>query len=105
MRTNRNLTTLATALLANPHAHHWAYNLHQHTHIPRNTLNTQLHHLTQQGHLTNHWETPHPPNRPPRHYHQPTPTGITWLTQLITNAHPHHQPNPYTGPPPGTTQP
>ncbi|MET9263797.1 hypothetical protein [Amycolatopsis sp. NPDC004079] len=106
LRTTHTLTTIAHAILTNPTAHHWGYNLHQHTGIPTITIQKTLHRLTQHGHLTATWEHPHKAKtRPPRHYHQPTPTGITWLTQLLTTAKPHHQPTPTTGPPPGTHNP
>lgn len=91
MNTTRDLITIATALLANPHDDHWAYNIHKHTGIPRITIKNTLRKLAQQGHLTAHWETPPPTGRPPRHYHHLTPTGTTHLTTLITNAHPRHK--------------
>ncbi len=85
MRNTKALIAVAMALMENPSARHWGYDLGKRADVRSGVLYPILGRMLAEGWLTDGWEEYEPggKKRPPRRYYRLTPTGVAELGALL----------------------
>src|SRR4051812_6182896 len=88
MRRTRALVTVAAALLEDPTARHWGYELTKRAGVRSGVLYPILTRMLDYGWLEDGWETREEirDKRPPRRYYRLTGAGETALARLVNEA-------------------
>lgn len=88
MRKTKSLLAVAAALLEQPDARHWGYDLGKRAGIRSGVLYPILSRLLEQGWLSDGWEdaTTITDKRPPRRYYELTDSGRVALGELAVSA-------------------
>ena len=88
MRTTRSLVQVAVALLEEPAAKHWGYELSRRADVRSGVLYPMLTRMLNEGWLTDGWEDADAiaEKRPPRRYYELTDFGRAELSGLLTRA-------------------
>jgi PadR family transcriptional regulator, regulatory protein PadR len=87
MRTTHSLVQVAVALLAEPNARHWGYELSRRAGVRSGVLYPMLTRMLEEHWLTDGWEDPtRIQGRPPRRYYELTDEGKRRLGGLLASA-------------------
>ena len=83
-RPNRSVETktLLAALLLQPRAWHYGYELSKGTGLKSGTLYPLLIRLNDQGLLESKWLEPETPGKPPRHAYKLSPSGLAFAREI-----------------------
>ncbi len=76
---------LLIALLRQPHAWHYGYELSKQTGLKSGTLYPLLIRLSEQGLLQSRWQEPERPGKPPRHAYKLTANGLAFARPLAAS--------------------
>ena len=88
MRTTHALVQVAVALIEEPGAKHWGYELSRRSGVRSGVLYPMLTRMLDEGWLTDGWEDPNSvtEKRPPRRYYELTEAGKAELGGLLARA-------------------
>lgn len=86
MRKTHATVQMVKALLDDPDAKHWGYDLRRRAGVRSGVLYPILSRMLEAGWLTDGWETPPPEGRPPRRYYKLTKPGREVFAALLVEA-------------------
>lgn len=89
MRKTHATVQVALALLEQPQARHWGYDLSKSTGVRSGVLYPVLHRMLEEGWLSDGWEEAPPARKlkgPPRRYYEVTERGLIELGALLDQA-------------------
>lgn len=81
---SRQTRTLLMAMLEQPRAWHYGYELSKATGLTSGTLYPLLMRLNDSGLLDSRWQEPKSPGRPPRHAYRLNSRGLEFARQVTT---------------------
>lgn len=86
MRKTNSLVQVAVALMREPSAKHWGYQLSKDSGVRSGVMYPILTRMELQGWISDGWEDPATitDKRPPRRYYEITPEGLNALGALVT---------------------
>jgi len=86
MRMTPSTLEVAIALLEEPTAPHYGYEMSKRTHLRSGVLYPILQRMMNEGWLSDGWESPSPTDRPARRYYSVTPEGLSELGAMRSRA-------------------
>jgi PadR family transcriptional regulator PadR len=89
MRMTHSLVLVAEALMEDPTAQQWGYDLTRRAHVRSGVLYPILHRMLDDGWLTDGWESPtdlQHKKAPPRRYYKLTDRGVAELGAVLARA-------------------